>query len=172
VRWSGPDGYWASDDRALIDVPRVHGWLSREAYWARGRTADVVARSVEHSLVVGLYAPDGAQVGFARFVTDYATFGWLCDVFVDAGHRGHGLGTFLAKATIEHPQVAEIHQVLATAPGRTLYARYGFAPLASAERWMERRRDLADTPVTAVASGAPRPGLHRCGQPGVTRGSR
>ncbi|HEU5416330.1 MAG TPA: GNAT family N-acetyltransferase [Streptosporangiaceae bacterium] len=139
MRWSGPDGYWASDDRELIDLGRVHGWLSREAYWARGRPADVVTRSVENSLVVGLYTADGTQAGFARFVTDYATFGWLCDVFVDQAHRGHGLGSFLARATIEHPSVAGIHQVLATAPGRTLYARHGFAPLASAERWMERR---------------------------------
>jgi GNAT superfamily N-acetyltransferase len=139
VRWSGPDGYWASDERELIDVDRVHGWLSREAYWSRGRPADVVARSIEHSLVVGLFGADGSQAGFARFVTDYATFGWLCDVFVDEAHRGHGLGTFLARTTIEHPDVAGIHQVLATAPGRTLYARHGYAPLATPERWMERR---------------------------------
>ncbi len=139
MRWSGPDGYWASDDRNLIRVSQVHAWLSREAYWAQGRPAEVVARSIEHSLVVGLYAADGEQVGFARFVTDYATFGWLCDVFVDTAHRGHGLGSFLARTAIEHPAVAGIQQVLATAPGRTLYSRHGYAPLASAERWMERR---------------------------------
>jgi GNAT superfamily N-acetyltransferase len=93
VRRDGTGGYWASDDKHLIDVARVHGWLSREAYWAKGRSIAVVASSIEHSLVVGLYAPDGAQVGFARVVTDRSTFGWLCDVFVDPAHRGLGLGS-------------------------------------------------------------------------------
>jgi GrpB-like predicted nucleotidyltransferase (UPF0157 family)/GNAT superfamily N-acetyltransferase len=139
VRWTGPDGYWASDERDLVDVALVHAWLSREAYWALGRPFEVVARSIENSLVVGLYAADGAQAGFARFVTDYATFGWLCDVFVDPAHQGRGLGSFLAGTAIAHPAVAAVHQVLATAPGRTLYARQGYAPLASPERWMERR---------------------------------
>lgn len=139
MRWTGPDGYWASDERDLVDVALVHAWLSREAYWALGRPFEVVARSIENSLVVGLYAADGAQAGFARFVTDYATFGWLCDVFVDPAHQGRGLGSFLAGTAIAHPAVAAVHQVLATAPGRTLYARQGYAPLASPERWMERR---------------------------------
>ena len=91
MRWTGPKGYWASDDRELVNVEWVHAWLSREAYWAQGRSFDLVAKSIEHSLVIGLYSADGTQVGFARFVTDYATFGWLCDVFVDTKHAGgHG----------------------------------------------------------------------------------
>jgi hypothetical protein len=73
VRWMGPNGYWASDERELVDVEWVYSRLSREAYWARGRPFELVAKSIEHSLVVGLYAEEGAQVGFARFVTDYAT---------------------------------------------------------------------------------------------------
>ena len=87
MRWPGPDGYWASDERALIDLARVHAWISGESYWAEGRPYDVMARAIENSLVLGLYSAEGTQVGFARFVTDYATFAWLCDVFVDPSAR-------------------------------------------------------------------------------------
>jgi GNAT superfamily N-acetyltransferase len=138
VRWPGPDGYWASDDRSLVDLDLVNGWISRESYWARGRPREVIARSIEYSLVVGLYSGQGAQAGFARFVTDYATFAWLCDVFVDPVHRGHGLGSFLVDVAVSHPQVRDIRQVLSTAPERTLYRRHGFQALATPERWMER----------------------------------
>ena len=139
MRWTGPAGYWASDERELVDVGLVHGWLSREAYWALGRPYEVVARSIRNSLVIGLYAPGGEQAGLARFVTDYATFAWLCDVFVDPAHQGHGLGSFLVETAVGHPAVAAVPQVLATEPGRTLYARHGYAALGRPERWMERR---------------------------------
>jgi GNAT superfamily N-acetyltransferase len=141
VAWTGagPGGYWVSDDQALLDTERVHGWMSRESYWASGRTREVTERSIEHSLCVGLYAPDGGgQVGFARVVTDYATFCWLCDVFVDAAHRGNGVGTFLVQAALGHPHVAGLRMVLMAEPRRSLYRRLGFGELISPERWMER----------------------------------
>jgi GNAT superfamily N-acetyltransferase len=138
MRIDGPDGYWVSDDPALLDVARIHGWMSSESYWAQGRSYDVMARAIDHSLSVGLYAPDGSQAGYARMVTDRATFAWLCDVFVDAAHRQHGLGSFLVAQTVGHPDVASIRQVLMAKPGRTIYRRFGFEDLPSAERWMER----------------------------------
>src|SRR5215468_7328423 len=119
VRVVGPGGYWVSDDKSKIDVPRVHAWISRESYWATGRSYEVMARSIEQSLALGLYAPDDVQAGFARLVTDRATFAWLCDVFVDAAHRGRGLGMFLARAATGHPDVAGIRQVLMAEPGRS-----------------------------------------------------
>ncbi|HEY7145739.1 MAG TPA: GNAT family N-acetyltransferase [Streptosporangiaceae bacterium] len=138
MRWAGPDGYWASDEPGLVDLDRVHAWISEEAYWALGRPRGVMAAAIENSLVVGLYTAGGTQAGFARYVTDRATFGWLCDVFVDRAHRGRGLGSFLVDAATSHPAVREVRQVLATAPGRTLYDRYGFGPLDSPQRWLER----------------------------------
>jgi hypothetical protein len=81
VRVADPEGYWVSDDPAHLDLPRVHAWISGESYWAAGRPYEVMARSIEHSLALGLYAPGGAQAGFARLVTGRATFAWLCDVF-------------------------------------------------------------------------------------------
>lgn len=142
MRFEGPDGYWVSDDPALLDIARVHAWIS-ESYWARGRPYDVMARAIEHSLSVGLYAPDSTLAGYARLVTDRATFAWLCDVFVDEAHRGEGLGSFLVAHTVGHPDVAGIRQVLMAEPGRSLYRRFGFGDLARTERWMERpeRRD-------------------------------
>ena len=138
MRVDGPDDYWVSDDPALLDLARIHLWMSQESYWAKGRSYAVMARAIEHSLSVGLYAPDGAQAGYARLVTDRATFAWLCDVFVDVAHRGGGLGSFLIAHTVGHPDVADVRQVLMAEPGRTIYRRFGFGDLARTERWMER----------------------------------
>jgi GNAT superfamily N-acetyltransferase len=141
MRWAGPDGYWVSDDRSLVDVDRVHRWLSRESYWAEGRSCDVVARSVRASLTLGLYGPDDGQVGVCRWVTDYATFAWLCDVFVDVAARGTGLGMFLVGTAMDHPDVRDLRlQVLGTRDAHDLYRRFGFELVARPERWMERRR--------------------------------
>ena len=139
MRWAGPDGYWASDEPGLIDVVLVHSWMSREAYWAQGRSYEVMATAIENSLVIGLYSAEGTQVGFARFVTDQATFAWMCDVFVDAAHRDRGLGAFLVETAADHPAVRGVRQMLAAEPGRSLYRRLGYVPLRSPERWLERR---------------------------------
>jgi GNAT superfamily N-acetyltransferase len=151
MRWEGPHGYWASDDASLTDIKRVHSWLSLQSYWAAGRPYDVMVRAAENSLVVGLFTAEGEQAGFARFVTDYATFAWLCDVFVDSAHRGHGLGSFLVRTAAGHPAVRDIRQVLATQPGRSLYRRHGYGELASPERWMERPRKA--TPAEDTVAG-------------------
>jgi GNAT superfamily N-acetyltransferase len=156
VRWEGPDGYWVSDDHALIDLDLVHGWMSRESYWAKDRPHEVMARSIEHSLVLGLYTAGSEQAGFARLVTDRATFAWLCDVFVAAGHRGNGAGSFLVQTAVGHPDVAGIRQLLMATPGRSLYRRHGFGDLAKPERWMERPAPV--TPGDARLAGACQPG--------------
>jgi GNAT superfamily N-acetyltransferase len=138
MKWPGPDGYWASDEPDLIDAERVHSWISRESYWAEGRPRNAMLKAIQNSLVIGLYSASGTQVGFARFVTDYATFAWLSDVFVDSAHRGRGLGAFLVETAVSHPDVRGLRQILAADPGRTLYARFGFHRLNRPERWMER----------------------------------
>ena len=137
-RWPGPDGYWVSDDGALIDVERVHGWLSAQSYWAQGRSLDVVARSIMQSLALGLYGADGVQVGVCRWVTDRSTFAWLCDVFIDTAVRGSGLGTFLVRTAVAHPDVRDLRLVLGTRDAHGFYGRFGFGTLAAPDRWMER----------------------------------
>ena len=88
-----------STDPSLVDVALVHKWLSTDAYWALGRPREVVERSVAESLNVGAY-DDGVQVGYARVVTDRATFGWVCDVYVDPSRRGAGIGNRLISSVL------------------------------------------------------------------------
>jgi GNAT superfamily N-acetyltransferase len=141
MKWEGPDGYWVSDDRSLVDVARVHLWLSTLSYWAEGRAFEVVARSIDESLPLGLYRSDGSQAGGCRWVTDYSTFGWLADVFVDPDDRGRGLGKFLVQCATDLPAVRDLPlQLLGTRDAHGLYRQYGFVDVPEPERWMERRR--------------------------------
>ena len=139
MEWTHPDGYVVSDDPARLDVDVVHRYLSEEAYWSPGVARDVVERGIAGSIPFGLYAPDGAQAGFARVVTDRATFGFLADVFVVQAHRRRGLGVFLVGSALEHPDLQGLRRiVLATDDAHGLYARFGFVPLPVPGQWMQR----------------------------------
>lgn len=134
------DDVLVSTDPARIDVDEVHRFLSNESYWAQGRPLEVQRRAIDHShLVVGAYTADGAQVGFARMVTDLATWAWLCDVYVHPSQRGTGLGTEMVRTIVEHPDVAGVRwQFLATRDAHGLYSRFGYTPLDDPQRWMHR----------------------------------
>ena len=133
--------YLITDDRAKLDAVTIHRYLSEESYWAKGITLETVQRSLDHSLCIGVYVSAGNQVGLARVVTDYATFGWLCDVFVLSAHRGSGLGKALVTAVITHPGLQTLRRIaLGTLDAHALYAQFGFTPLAEPQRHMERRR--------------------------------
>ncbi len=142
TRWAGPDGYIVDDDPDRLDVDFVHRWLTTQSYWAQGRPGDRTATALANSLNFGLYAPDGAQAGFCRWVTDRATFAWLCDVFVDEAHRGRELGIFLVGTAVAHPDVENLRLVLGTKDAHELYRRFGFDALAAPERWMEVPRPV------------------------------
>jgi GNAT superfamily N-acetyltransferase len=119
-------GYVISDDPDRVDVDVTWGFL-RTAYWSPNVPREIVEASIRNSLCFGLYAPDGAQAGFARAVTDRATFAWLADVFVLEPHRGLGLGVWLVETVLEHPDLEPVRQViLATADAHDLYRRFGF----------------------------------------------
>ena len=129
-----------STDPARIDLDVVHSYISEDSYWAAGRSLEVQRRANAHSaLLVGAYGPDDAQVGFARMVTDLATFAWLADVFVLPVARGLGLGTELVRVIVEHPDVVGIdRQILATGDAHGLYAKFGYTPVPRPERIMVR----------------------------------
>ena len=128
--------YLISTDRARLDLDAIHSYLSRESYWARGRSRERIVRGIENSLPFGVYK-DGAQVGFARVVTDYATFAWLADVYVLESDRGQGLGKALIETVVEHAAVRDLPRVvLATADAHGLYEQYGFSALQRVERFM------------------------------------
>jgi GNAT superfamily N-acetyltransferase len=133
--------YVISTDKARLDLALIHDYLSNQSYWAEGRPFTAVQTSIEHSLCFGVYR-DGQQVGFARVVTDYATFAWLCDVFVLEPHRGQGLGKRLVESVVAHPELQTLRTfLLATSNAYDLYRRYGgFEKLPKPEKWMVRRR--------------------------------
>ena len=134
------DGYTISTDKTRLDTGLIHNFLSEDSYWAQDRPYDVVERSIDHSLCFGVYAGT-EQVGFARVVTDYVTFAWLCDVFIVESHRGRGLGKRLVETVVAHPDLDGIRLFsLATRDAHELYRRYaGFEPLEVPEKWMVRR---------------------------------
>lgn len=132
--------YTLSTEKSRLDLGVLYEYLSKTAYWSLGRSHEAVARSVEHSLCFGIYTRDGRQVAFARLVTDYATFAWLCDVFVLEVHQGKGLGKWLVEAVVSHPDLQGLKRILlATRDAHDLYRRYGgFESLQEPERWMAR----------------------------------
>ena len=134
------DGYELSDDPARFDLARAHQWIGSESYWAEGIPLETFAKACAHSLTLGVFAPDGSMAAMARVVTDRATFGWLCDVFVDQGHRGAGLGKAIVTYVKGHPDLQGFRRFhLATRDAHGLYAQYGFQPLTKVENWMEIR---------------------------------
>ncbi len=133
-------GYRITTDAHEIDHQTVWEWLRDESYWAPGRRWEVHERAVAGSLCFGLIDATGATAGFARVVTDAATFGWLADVVVLPAHRGRGLGKALVRAVIEHSELVDLNRILlGTKDAHDLYEQFGFAPLHDPGRFMERR---------------------------------
>lgn len=131
------DGFLISDQPSLLQLDAIEEFLA-QAYWAQGRPKEVIIRSIENSLCFGLYH-DMKQVGLARVVTDYATFAWLCDVFIHPSYRGFGLGNWLISSVVNHPMLQGLRRwILATSNAHELYRKYGFSELSSPERMMER----------------------------------
>jgi len=132
-------GVRVSTDQAELDLDWLVPALSERAYWALGRPRATVEASIRGSLCFGAFLGD-RQVGFARVVTDEATYGWVCDVFVDEGERGAGIGKALMAAIIADDRLSDCRLVLSTRTAAKLYAQYGFQPLAHPELMMERPR--------------------------------
>ncbi|MEU8826892.1 GNAT family N-acetyltransferase [Streptomyces sp. NPDC048636] len=132
------DGFEISTDPARLDPARIHHWLSTDAYWALGRTREKQDKAIAGSLNFGVYdTASGAQVGYARVVTDYATFSWLCDVYIDRSARGEGLGTALVTAVRDHLAPYGLRRILlATDDAHGVYAKLGFVPLEDPANWM------------------------------------
>jgi GNAT superfamily N-acetyltransferase len=132
------DALRISTDPADVDVDWLTSALSERSYWARGRGRSVVGRSIAGSLVFGAYSGD-RQVGFARVVTDQATFAWICDVFVDESVRGRGVGKRLMAAVLADDRLQGLKRMLlATDTAASFYAEMGFEPLEHPEKWMQR----------------------------------
>lgn len=126
-----------SDDRDRLDIARIHGWLA-SSYWSPGIERALVERAIAGSHPLGAYR-DGVQLGFARAITDRATFAWIADVFVDDAARGRGIGRAMVDWFVGHPDLAGIRRIgLVTADAHGVYAKLGFHPLLRPDRYMQR----------------------------------
>ena len=126
-----------SDDRARLDIARIHGWLA-SSYWSPGIARDLVARAIAGSHPLGAYR-GGEQVGFARLISDAATFGWIADVWVDESVRGQGVGRALVGWFLDHPDYRDMRRFgLVTGDAHGVYAPLGFHAPLRPERHMER----------------------------------
>ena len=138
-----PDGYRLSLDPAELQLDAIHAYLVR-SYWSPGIPKELVAKAISHSLCVGAYGPDGAQVGFARLATDHATFGYLADVYVLEAHRGNGLSRAMVAPLLALPEVGGLRRImLATRDAHGLYAKLGFEPVTDPKPLMQiLRKDI------------------------------
>jgi GNAT superfamily N-acetyltransferase len=129
-------GYTVSTDSTRLDLDLIHQFLTN-AYWSEGIPREVVARSIENSLCFGVFEGQ-RQVGFARVITDYSTYAYLADVFIVESHRGRGLAKFLMECITKNPELQGLRRwTLATRDAHSLYAKFGFEPLAKPDRFME-----------------------------------
>jgi GNAT superfamily N-acetyltransferase len=144
------DEYFVSTDHALLDREAIYTYLHDEAYWSLGLPRDVFDRSIDGSICFAALRRGGdvdhELAGFARVVTDRATFAWLCDVFVLPAHRGEGVSRLLMAAVIAHPDLLGLRNfLLATRDAHGLYQKFGFKALAEPQRWMAIRRPYRST---------------------------
>jgi GNAT superfamily N-acetyltransferase len=153
------NAYDVSVDPARLDLAAIHAFLST-TYWSPGVPLQVVTKAIENSVCVGAYS-GSSQVGFARMVTDKATFAYLADVYVLQAHRGNGLSRRMMEALLQHPELQGLRRMmLVTRDAHGLYDKFGFKPLAAPERLMERfipNAYGAPAPAEAARDSASRP---------------
>lgn len=131
-------GFHISDDKDKLDRNAIHEYLSLESYWAKNIPRQTVETSIDHSICFGVYSDDGTQVGFARVISDCATFAYLCDVFILDAYRKLGLSKWLMETIHRHPKLQGLRRwSLATLDAHGLYEQFGWKALAAPERFLE-----------------------------------
>lgn len=130
--------YTISTDYSKLDLPFIHGFLSREAYWSKNIPYEVVQTAARNSLNFGVYHKN-RQIGYARVITDYATIAYLGDVFVIQEFRGQGISKWMLENVMKHPSLQGLRRwILLTSDAHELYKKYGWTEIASPEKWMEK----------------------------------
>jgi GNAT superfamily N-acetyltransferase len=141
--------YLLSTDKSKLDVAAIHHYLSKESYWAQHIPLRIVKKAIEHSMCFGIYdtSDHNKQIGFARVMSDHATFGYLADVYVLEAHRGKGLSKWLMRFILAHPELQGLRRFsLATKDAHGLYEQFGFKPLDQPDRFMQIKLFDAYTP--------------------------
>lgn len=135
------DPFVVSTDKTRLQPSRIHHFLSTQAYWCLGIPKPVVEKAIDQSLCFGLYAHQNGeqlQIGFARIVTDKATFAWLCDVYIENDYRKKGLSKWLMECVMAHPDLKNLRRIcLATKDAHSLYKNFGFKVTETPQNWME-----------------------------------
>ncbi len=135
------DGTYITSDKSKFDIAFIHQYLSNKAYWAKGRSIDLVKKSIENSLCFGVFTSDDKQIGFARIATDYVVFAWLMDAFIDEGYRGKGIGRYLIETIVNHPELKNVNGIgLRTNDAHGLYEQFGFECIPNPETWMLKKK--------------------------------
>ncbi len=133
------NGCYISADKSKLNHELIYNFLSNDSYWAKGRSMEVVKKSIDNSLCFGAYNNEGEQIGFARVVTDYADFAWIMDVFVIEFYRKKGLGKMLLESITTHPDLQKLQRWgLATEDAHRLYEQYGFQTVKNPDMFMEK----------------------------------
>lgn len=131
-------GYRISTDGTEMDLDKIHAFIV-QSYWAYGIPFEVMKKAIENSLCFGVFTKQGEQVGFARMITDHATYAYLADVYVDKRHRSLGLAKWLMQVILDHPSLTGLRRImLATKDAHGLYNQFGFTPLNKPEIFMEK----------------------------------
>lgn len=131
-------GYRVSSSREEMDFDVIHGYISN-TYWAEGIPKETFKKALDNSLCFGVFSSEGKQVGFARMITDQATFAYLADVFIDEAHRGKGLSKWLMQEVHDHPSLQGLRRILlATRDAHSLYQQFGYTSLSSPATFMQK----------------------------------
>ena len=137
MRWDFNE-FYITDDKNSFDRNAICNFLSNESYWAKGQPRETILKSIENSFCFGLFK-DSNQIGFARVVSDFCTFAYLCDLYILDEYRSKGIGTFFMNCVLGHPQVKEVKWLLKTKYSQSLYRRLGFSEITE-PGWMKKER--------------------------------
>ena len=136
------EGYYISTDKTKMDLNFIHDYLCNKSYWAKGRSMDLVKKSMDNSMCFALFEGD-RQLGFGRVATDFVVFAWLMDLFIDPDYRGRGLGRFLLQQILKHPELQQVNGIgLRTEDAHRLYNKFGFEQIESPDTWMLRKKKV------------------------------
>ena len=123
-----------------MDMDFIHDYLSNRSYWAKGRSKELVLKSIQNSICFGIFDYSNKQVGFARLVTDYVVFAWLMDVFIDETFKGKGLGKMLLQYVLESQELQQVNGIgLRTKDAHSLYEKFGFKNIDDPKTWMLKK---------------------------------
>jgi len=132
--------FYISTDKDKMNMNFIHEYLSNQSYWAKGRSLELVKKSILNSMCFGVFTKDDIQIGFARIATDYVVFAWIMDVFIDENYKKQGVGKVLIDYIVNHDELKGVNGIgLRTQDAHEFYRRFGFDNIPNPESWMLKK---------------------------------